>query len=52
MRDLYRALDRSTTDALPPLMFLQVLHTAFPHFAEKTDHGVYQQQVPFKNKFI
>ena len=24
---------------------LKVLHTAFPHFAEKTDHGVYQQQV-------
>jgi len=44
MRDLYRAMDRSTADSLPPMMFLQVLHTAFPHFAEKTDHGVYQQQ--------
>jgi len=44
LRDLYSSLDRSNTDSLPPIMFLQVLHTAFPHFAEKTEQGVYQQQ--------
>lgn len=44
LRDLYKTMDKSTSDAMPPLMFLQILHTAFPHFAEKTEQGVYQQQ--------
>lgn len=44
LRDLYKTMDNSTSDALPPIMFLQILHTAFPHFAEKTEQGIYQQQ--------
>jgi ubiquitin carboxyl-terminal hydrolase 14 len=29
---------------IPPLVLLQVLHMAFPRFAEKSDHGGFQQQ--------
>jgi ubiquitin carboxyl-terminal hydrolase 14 len=43
LRDLYKMMDR-TSDGIPPIVFLQVLHTAFPHFAEKTEQGVFQQQ--------
>lgn len=43
LRDLYSMMDRAA-DSFPPIMFLQVLHTVFPHFAEKTEQGVYQQQ--------
>lgn len=28
-----------------PIILLQVLHMAFPRFAEKNEHGVYVQQV-------
>lgn len=42
-RDLVKTMDK-TSDVIPPIMFLQVLHSAFPHFAEKTEQGVYQQQ--------
>jgi len=43
LRDLYKMMDK-TSDGIPPIVFLQVLHTAFPHFAEKTEQGVFQQQ--------
>jgi len=43
LRDLYKMMDKSS-DGIPPIVFLQVLHTAFPHFAEKTEQGVFQQQ--------
>jgi len=43
LRDLYKMMDK-TSDGLPPIVFLQVLHAVFPHFAEKTDQGVFQQQ--------
>jgi len=43
LRDLYKMMDK-TSDSIPPIVFLQVLHTAFPHFAEKTEQGVFQQQ--------
>lgn len=42
-RDLNMSMDRTAT-ALPPLIFLQVLHMAFPRFAEKGEGGVYVQQ--------
>ncbi|ESP05184.1 hypothetical protein LOTGIDRAFT_227857 [Lottia gigantea] len=43
LRDLYQSLDRSGT-AIPPIIFLQILHMAFPRFAEKGEEGGYQQQ--------
>ena len=29
---------------VPPIVLLQVLHQAFPRFAETSEHGGYQQQ--------
>lgn len=29
---------------MPPFVLLQVLHMAFPRFAEKSSHGGFQQQ--------
>lgn len=43
LRDLYKMMDKATT-GFPPFIFLQVLHSAFPHFAEKGEGGVFQQQ--------
>ncbi|KAK6179374.1 hypothetical protein SNE40_011754 [Patella caerulea] len=43
LRDLYQTMDRSGA-AIPPIIFLQILHMAFPRFAEKSDEGGYQQQ--------
>ena len=45
LRDLYSAMDKGTGSSIPPFMLLQVLHIAFPRFAEKSAHGGYQQQV-------
>ncbi|XP_059090068.1 ubiquitin carboxyl-terminal hydrolase 14-like [Tigriopus californicus] len=42
LRDLMNTMDKGQT--LPPLVLLQVLHRAFPNFAEKSEHGGYQQQ--------
>ncbi|KAK7485364.1 hypothetical protein BaRGS_00023463 [Batillaria attramentaria] len=42
-RDLNGSMDRSAT-AIPPIIFLQVLHMAFPRFAEKGEGGGYVQQ--------
>nr|CAD7586043.1 unnamed protein product [Timema genevievae] len=42
LRDLYESMDKGTT--IPPIILLQVLHMAFPRFAEKSDHGGFQQQ--------
>ncbi|CAG2119555.1 unnamed protein product, partial [Medioppia subpectinata] len=42
LRDLYEAMDKSAKIA--PLILLQVLHMAFPRFAEKGEGGVYIQQ--------
>jgi len=44
LRDLYSAMDKGTGSSIPPFMLLQVLHIAFPRFAEKSAHGGYQQQ--------
>lgn len=41
LRDLYESMDKGTT--IPPIILLQVLHMAFPRFAEKSDHGFMQQ---------
>ena len=45
LRDLYSAMDKGTGSSIPPFMLLQVMHIAFPRFAEKSPHGGYQQQV-------
>jgi len=42
MRDLYKAMEKGQT--FPPLVLLQVLHNAFPRFAERGEHGGYKQQ--------
>jgi ubiquitin carboxyl-terminal hydrolase 14 len=43
LRDLYNSMDRSSS-SIPPVVLLQVLHMAFPRFAEKSEHGGFQQQ--------
>ena len=44
LRDLYKQMSE-TQEAFPPLMFLNILRTAFPQFAQKskTGHGYAQQ---------
>ncbi|XP_014600227.1 PREDICTED: ubiquitin carboxyl-terminal hydrolase 14 isoform X1 [Polistes canadensis] len=42
LRDLYDNMDRGSP--FPPLILLQMMHVAFPRFAEKFEHGVFQQQ--------
>jgi len=42
LRDLYDNMDKGTARA--PLVLLQMLHLAFPRFAEKTEQGIFQQQ--------
>jgi len=42
LRDLYKTMDTGAT--VPPLIMLQVLHNAFPMFAERGEQGGYQQQ--------
>ncbi|KAK2168526.1 hypothetical protein LSH36_16g07049 [Paralvinella palmiformis] len=43
VRDLYSQMDH-TASAIPPIVMLQVLHMCYPQFAEKNEHGTYQQQ--------
>ncbi|KAK0042090.1 ubiquitin carboxyl-terminal hydrolase 14 [Biomphalaria pfeifferi] len=43
LRDLYVSMDR-TSAPIPPIIFLQILHMAYPRFAEKGENGGYQQQ--------
>lgn len=44
MRDLYQQMSK-TADGFPPMIFLQILRTAFPQFAEQDrTHGGYMQQ--------
>lgn len=43
LRDLYEAMDKSGTE-YQPIILLQVLHMAFPRFAEKNEHSVFMQQ--------
>lgn len=45
LRDLYKHMEKGST--VHPIVLLQVLHSAFPRFAEKSDHGGYAQQVSF-----
>lgn len=42
IRDLFNTMDHSST--VPPIFLLQVLHIAFPRFAEKSEHGGFCQQ--------
>ena len=42
LRDLYSTMDKGNNVA--PIILLQVLHMAFPRFAERGENGGYQQQ--------
>ena len=42
LRDIYTTMDKGST--IPPIVLLQVLHMAFPRFAERGENGGYQQQ--------
>ncbi|KAJ8925778.1 hypothetical protein NQ315_009628 [Exocentrus adspersus] len=42
LRDLYATMDKGNT--VPPIVLLQVMHMAFPRFAEKNEHGGFAQQ--------
>lgn len=42
LRDLYSSMDKG--NSVHPIILLQVLHMAFPRFAEKSEHGGFQQQ--------
>lgn len=42
LRDLYASMDQGLT--VPPFSLLQMLHIAFPRFAETSEHGGFQQQ--------
>lgn len=43
LRDLYNSMDKAGA-AIPPMIFIQVLHMAYPQFAEKSEHGGFAQQ--------
>lgn len=43
LRDLYSSMEKGST--VHPIVLLQVLHSAFPRFAEKSEHGGFAQQV-------
>ncbi|KAI0214284.1 Ubiquitin carboxyl-terminal hydrolase 14 [Lamellibrachia satsuma] len=43
IRDLYGMMDK-TASSIPPIIMLNVLHLAFPQFAEKNDNGEFSQQ--------
>lgn len=43
LRDLYTTMEKGST--VHPIVLLQVLHLAFPRFAEKSEHGGFVQQV-------
>ncbi|XP_016840025.1 ubiquitin carboxyl-terminal hydrolase 14 isoform X2 [Nasonia vitripennis] len=42
LRDLYEGMDKGTS--LPPVVLVQMMHLAFPRFAEKSKMGGFQQQ--------
>lgn len=42
LRDLYKTMDKGQT--IPPLVLLQLLHHVFPRFADRDNHGGFQQQ--------
>lgn len=45
LRDLFDTMEQGSTI---PFTLLQMLHTAFPRFAEKGEQGGFQQQVQNK----
>ncbi|XP_011498273.1 PREDICTED: ubiquitin carboxyl-terminal hydrolase 14 [Ceratosolen solmsi marchali] len=42
LRDLYEGMDKGSS--LPPVVLVQMMHSAFPRFAEKSKMGGFQQQ--------
>jgi len=44
LRDLFKTMDK-TAEGFPPFIFLQVLHTVFPQFAEKNEQGVFSNRM-------
>ncbi|XP_014667665.1 PREDICTED: ubiquitin carboxyl-terminal hydrolase 14-like [Priapulus caudatus] len=43
LKDLFDTLEKTSQD-LPPIVLLHFMHLAFPRFAEKSEHGGFQQQ--------
>lgn len=43
VHNLFESMDK-TSGAVPPIIMLNVLHMCYPRFAEKSDHGGFQQQ--------
>lgn len=44
VRDLFTTMERTSQDEVVPIIMLQVLHTVFPQFADKDEHGHLRQQ--------
>lgn len=42
LRDLYDGMDKGLS--VRPIVLVQMVHLAFPRFAEKSEHGGFQQQ--------
>jgi ubiquitin carboxyl-terminal hydrolase 14 len=42
LRDLYEGMDKGSS--LPPVILVQMMHSTFPRFAEKSKMGGFQQQ--------
>ncbi|CAK9829309.1 Ubiquitin carboxyl-terminal hydrolase 14 [Anthophora retusa] len=42
LRDLYDTLEKGIPS--PPIVLIRMIHLAFPRFAEKSEHGAFQQQ--------
>ncbi len=43
LRSLYQSMENGR-GTVPPFVFLQAMHLAFPRFSEKTEQGAFQQQ--------
>lgn len=43
-RDLFLSMEKSRQPEIIPIIMLNVLHMAFPHFGEKDEHGHFRQQ--------
>ncbi|XP_074640223.1 ubiquitin carboxyl-terminal hydrolase 14-like [Tubulanus polymorphus] len=43
MKSLFLMMDKEST-SIPPIIFLQILHNAYPIFGEKSERGVFMQQ--------
>ena len=49
LKNLYETLNKprvgdGEVEAATPILMLQAIHTAMPHFAQRTDQGAFEQQ--------